>query len=412
MKCWIFALIATFGIIADFAAAQSVERCSTVEYQKRLQHLPTKYDQHHRNMSQPVVSSINAIQGRSVVKIPVVVHVIWNKAEENISNEQILSQIEVLNEDFRAANTEIPDIPAIFQSKIADVEFEFCLASQTPDGQSTTGITRTFTNNAVGMGGTTALHYTSQGGHDAWDPAHYLNIWVAKFAGGIGGTATFPGDGPLQEEGVEIDYRQFGKLNLEPPYNLGRTCTHEIGHYFNLEHVWGPSLTSCCNEDDFVDDTPNACETYLGQCPTHPVFSCSEPDMFMNFMFYTDDACMGMFTNGQKARMWEALNLYRPGLLDANGCTTVAVEESSEQTYLLVYGNPVSSRLSFEIRSAKAASWQVLMADVSGRQLLEWQVRSNRVHTEELPGLAPGMYWLKAQAGDERIVSKLVVSGL
>lgn len=349
-----------------------------------------------------------AITQRSVVTIPVVVHVVWNTPEENIPNEQILSQIEVLNSDFRAANVEIPGIPAVFKSKIADVEFEFCLASVTPDGQPTTGITRTFTNNSVGIGGTKAIHFTSQGGRDAWDPAHYLNIWVAKFAGGVGGTATFPGQAPAEEDGVEIDYRQFGTLNTQPPYHLGRTCTHEIGHYFNLEHVWGPNFNSCCNEDDFVTDTPNACETYLNQCPTHPVFSCSEPDMFMNFMFYTDDACMGMFTQGQKARMWNALHQLRPGLLDSPGCGMVPTEEPDRKAKLTLYGNPLRERLMFEIKSKDTTNWELRLFDILGRCVIQHSVRSNQVETIDLPVLLPGVYFLEAMTVDKKLVAKVV----
>ena len=250
-------------------------------------------------------------------------------------DEQIISQIDVLNQDYQALNAEIPSIPAVFQPLIADIELEFCLAAVDPDGNQTTGITRKFTNNPVGIGGITAIHYSVLGGQDAWDTERYLNIWVAKFAGGIGGISSFPGIGPPEEDGVEVNYLQFGNINVDPPYHLGRTLTHEIGHYFNLEHPWGPSITDCC-EDDFVADTPESCETYIGQCPTHPAVSCSIPDIFMDFMFYSDDDCMGMFTNGQKMRMLATLNTLRQGLLENDVCEYVPTTEADINGFIKI----------------------------------------------------------------------------
>ena len=356
-----------------------------------------------------IKNNIDGLQQRAVVTIPVVVHVVWNKNEENIPDAQIYSQIEVLNKDFRAANTEIPGIPTVFKNLVADVEFEFCLATKAPNGSPTNGITRTFTNNSVGIGGTVNIHYTSMGGRNAWDPLKYLNIWVAKFAGGVGVAASFPGTGPIAEDGVQIDYRHFGNINTEPPYHLGRTCTHEIGHYFNLEHVWGPSITSCCNDDDFVADTPNACETYLGQCPTHPVVSCTQPDMFMNYMFYTDDACMGMFTLGQKARMWAALNAFRPGLLTSDACGTVNTHDSAAISRLVVFRNPFSEKLQFEIQSSTPENWLVLLTDMFGRKFMEIYVASNGLQEMPVEDLPSGLYLLSCENGRERLIEKVLL---
>lgn len=409
MKYSAILLLAGMAFFSATLEAQPSRRCLSLSPSSYMQGAASK------NAPASVADSLHAgstaspLSTRAVVKIPVVVHVVWNKTEENISDEQIFSQIEVLNRDFRATNLEIPDIPAIFQNRIADVEFEFCLASVTPDDQPTSGITRTFTNNSVGIGGTKAIHYTNLGGKDAWDAVHYLNIWVAKFAGGVGGVATFPGTSSPAEDGVQIDYRQFGTFNVQPPYHLGRTCTHEIGHYFNLEHVWGPNLDSCCEEDDFVADTPNACESYLHQCPVHPVFSCAEPDMFMNFMFYTDDACMGMFTKGQKMRMWDALSQYRPGLLNSTACEMVPTVEEPPSETLSLYGNPVQDRLLFEIKSKDSAVWKVQLSDLLGRRIFYLTCPANLVQSAELPSSAAGVFFLEAVAGDRRIVAKVAV---
>ncbi|MEK7255466.1 MAG: M43 family zinc metalloprotease, partial [Bacteroidota bacterium] len=314
----------------------------------------------------------------------------------------------VLNQDFRKMNAEVSGIPAVFQGVAADVEFEFCLATQDPEGKTTTGITRSYTQNSVGIGGTPAIHYEDQGGADAWNSAHYLNIWVAKFAGGVGGIGSFPGEDPPAEDGIEIDYRQFGTLLVEPPYHLGRTTTHEIGHYFNLEHPWGPGISDCC-EDDFVNDTPPACETYLAQCPTHPVTSCSSPDQFMNFMFYTDDACMAMFTQGQKQRMLAALNEFRAGLLTSQGCQPVAVGEKFSGAELVVFQNPVKGSLQFEIKNRAAGTWRARLFDSIGREVFRQEVEAGTPVFIGISELAPGVLWLEIEKNGLWLIKKVAV---
>lgn len=352
----------------------------------------------------------NELGERAVVVIPVVVHVVWNSSMENISDAQIQSQIEVLNQDYNADNEQISSVPNIFQAAIADVDFQFCLASKDPNGNATNGITRTQTNNNIGIGGTSAIHHTNQGGQDAWNPDKYLNIWVAKFAGGIGGVASFPGEGPADEQGVEVNYKQFGTIGTAttPPYHLGRTCTHEIGHYFNLEHVWGPNLNSCCDEDDGVSDTPNSCETYINQCPTGNAFSCTQPDMWMNFMNYTDDICMAMFSKGQKERMYAALNSFRPGLLNSDGCETVPSHEIAEQSSLEVFGNPIENELKFSISAAGAAQWEVMLINAIGQVERLGQFPANQLFTIDFHQRASGIYTLVASQNGSILQSRIV----
>ncbi|MAT55845.1 MAG: zinc metalloprotease [Saprospirales bacterium] len=351
-----------------------------------------QWQQQNRQIREWLQSKPGIIHRGQVITIPVVVHIVWNSPEENLSDAEILSQIDALNRDFRALNDEVADIPFVFKSLVADVELEFCLAGTDPDGQPTNGITRTFTNNDIGIGGTSAIHYSALGGKDAWDPSKYLNIWVAKFAGGVSGTSSFPGQGPPEEDGVEINYRFFGTLAAEPPYNLGRTLTHEVGHYFNLEHPWGPNVTDCC-QDDFVADTPEACETYLGQCPVHPVVSCDEPDMFMNYMFYTDDACMAMFTLGQKARMLAALSLFRSGLLNAGSCATATTENIAEGKNVL-YPNPASSVLHIQADAKFNGAGEYIIFDVMGREVQAGTL-GDGVSSIDVEGLRPGYYTLQ-----------------
>lgn len=392
--------------------AQADDRCGVNAHRQELYRsnpgLIRKQMELEKWTAQWIAENGASLSPRSVITIPVVVHIVWNQTPQNITDEQVFSQIEVLNQDFQASNTEVPGIPAIFKNLVANVEIEFCLASLDPNGNPTSGITRTFTDNPVGIGGTTAIHYTSMGGRNAWDTERYLNIWVAKFAGSVGGTASFPGEGPPEEDGLEIDYRQFGKTGLSPPYHLGRTATHEMGHYFNLEHLWGPHINDCCG-NDFVDDTPPSCETYLQKCPIAPAITCTSPDMFMNYMFYTDDACMGMFTLGQKMRMLATLNGPRSGLLGSIGCQTVAVNEPKEKAEITIFQNPAVDQFSFILKSSKPFGWNAVLFDSFGKAQIRDSIIPGSLKEMDVSQLASGVYWLQLENEGNVLTKKIVV---
>lgn len=265
----------------------------------------------------------NPVKQRGVKTIPVVVHVIYENAGENISDAQIFSQIDVLNKDFRKLNADTSYTPAAFKELAADCEFQFCLAQVDPNGNPTTGIVRAPTTVSV-FTSNDAVKFTAQGGDNAWDRNKYLNIWVCDIMGTIG-YSSFPGS-PAELDGVVVNYMTFGVGGSSfYPYNLGRTATHEIGHWMNLYHIWGDDGTGCLGSDH-VDDTPNQAG-YNSNCPTFPKISCNNGpngDMFMNYMDYGYDNCMTIFTEGQKARMSAC---FAPGgarwnILSSNGCNT------------------------------------------------------------------------------------------
>lgn len=249
---------------------------------------------------------------RAVVTIPVVVHVVYRTATENISAAQVQSQIDILNADFRRLNADADGT----WPQAADTEFEFCLASVDPSGNATDGITRTSTN-VNGFGTNDAVKFASSGGTNAWPSGDYLNFWVCNIGGGILGYAQFPG-GSASTDGVVNDYRYTGNIGTaSAPFDLGRTATHEVGHWLNLRHIWGDGN---CNQDDFVTDTPSSDAPNYGCTPTH--VSCSSTDMVQNYMDYSDDACMNLFTQGQKSRMQAlfASGGFRASLLSSGGC--------------------------------------------------------------------------------------------
>ena len=269
-----------------------------------------------------------------VITIPVVVHVVYNTAAQNISDAQIESQIRILNEDYRKQNADISKIPDPFKPLAADTKIEFKLAVRDPDGNSTNGITRTSTsktsfNSVVSPDPLVSdpVKFNSTGGKDAWPREKYLNIWVCNLSDvrGLLGYAQFPG-GRASTDGVVIDYQYFGDMGTATsPFNKGRTTTHEVGHWLNLRHIWGDDFGACTGSDQ-VDDTPNQADANSGR-PTFPHITCNNTpngDMFMNYMDYVFDDAMFMFSVGQVARMRAALDGPRESIKTSDALTPPA----------------------------------------------------------------------------------------
>jgi len=254
---------------------------------------------------------------RAPQKITVVVHVVHNPAspKERISAAQVRSQIAVLNRDFRARNPDRNNAPAVFRGLVADPMIEFVLATKDPRGQRTTGITFTRTTRTSFSDRGDPVKFKATGGVKAWNTKKYLNIWVCTLSDRLLGYAQFPG-GPSNTDGVVILNTAFGTTgSAAAPFNLGRTASHEIGHFLNLRHIWGDDED--CSGSDLVDDTPN-CETANMGKPAFPHVSCvngPNGDMFMNYMDYTDDDSMFMFTPGQVSRMRTTLEGPRKSLV-------------------------------------------------------------------------------------------------
>ncbi len=263
--------------------------------------------------TQHFLHNYDASVDRNVVTIPVVVHVVYKTNAQNISDAQILSQIDVLNEDFRRTNSDADNQ----WSQAADTQIEFCLATVDPNGNPTTGITRRSTTKKS-FRTNDDVKKSAKGGVDPWPASDYLNIWVCNLSNSILGYAQFPG-GSASTDGVVVLYNAFGRVGtLNSTFNLGRTCTHEVGHYLNLRHIWGDGG---CSVDDFVNDTPLSDGPNYG-CATGHV-SCSSTDMVENYMDYSDDVCMNLFTSGQAARMQAVLSPggFRFSLTQSTACS-------------------------------------------------------------------------------------------
>lgn len=262
------------------------------------------------------------------VSVPVVFHVVYNEPEQNISDEQIFSQLDILNADFSRTNADAGNTPSYFESVAANAGIEFCLATIDPDGDPTTGITRTQTSHTAFSSFSDNVKYSNQGGKDAWDSKKYLNIWICRIEGNILGYATYPGISSANRDGVVLLYSSVGAApenETSGRYNLGRTATHEVGHWLGLRHLWGTGSggASCSSSDDGISDTPIQSEPTFG-CPDGIVVSCENGpngNMWQNYMDYSDDACMNLFTKGQAAYMNAVLSSTRSSLLSSLACT-------------------------------------------------------------------------------------------
>jgi hypothetical protein len=256
----------------------------------------------------------------SVLYIPTVVHVIYHHPYDNLSDAQVISQINHLNIDLRLMNADTLNIPTVFRPFAADTKIQLCLAQQTPDGLPTNGIVHKYSNDTVF--GSAREKYNKHGGDDAWDIDRYFNIWVAPNLGAYAGYAVFPTiNNQFNDYGISLQTSRFNASD--------RLINHEVGHAFNLYHIWG---NYWCEEDS-VSDTPFqgyeniGCPTFPnssllnnGSCGTMNASNLPNGDMFMNYMDYTNSSCQNMFTIGQSQRMRASISELTPNLITSNGC--------------------------------------------------------------------------------------------
>lgn len=362
-------------------------------------------------------------RSNEVFRIPVVVHIVWNKPEENLHDSLIINQIEVLNQDFRLNNPDKSNIRAIFQDRQADAGIEFELVEI-----KRVQTTKTFTPFLITL--PDEVKQSSGGGSDAADTEHFLNIWVCKiqavpFLGAqILGYAYPPADLPHWPEGasasnpgldgVVIDFRCFGRNNplaILLPSGLtispqGRTTTHEVGHYLGLRHIWGDGSLlggSSCNADDGVEDTPNQGRQSNSDCNanqnTCADVEIEEPDMIENYMDYSDQACQNTFTKGQIEIMRGVLLGPRKGLIELN----TAFSPVNIENQLKIYPNPVRNEMQI-LHQGTLEITQLKVFNQFGKELLslEQSFLSGESITLALADWNPGLYILRVIGKDKK----------
>lgn len=337
---------------------------------------------------------------RSETVIPVVVHIVWNRPDENLSDERVLSQIAAMNRDFNAENIDLRDVPAEFKPFISKGGIRFCLAAKDPQDLPTSGIIRRKTGIET-IGTKVELYSSALGGSDAWDTERYLNIWVANTGNFITGFGTYPGQVEVGKTGVVVHPKYFGE-NSSKKYSLGRVAVHEAGHYLGLSHIWDGN--SNCDRDDGVADTPSQQHPYSG-CPVHPQSSCGSTDMFMNFMDYVDDRCMLLFTHGQMERMLVTLDLFRPGLTRSGVACVQTGKDEEMDTRFWIFPNPASTEISITLYDLPFAEtgW-VVIYNALGQMVFQTKTILHDQMNFQLPFLSSGIYWIRIGKQFRRLV--------
>jgi len=348
--------------LAGFSLAATAQRNCGTENSFMFQRLyPARYDSIEGRVKNFLAKKKLQPAGILAVRtIPVVVHVLYNNNTSDptyISDAKIISQFNILNQDFRRLNADWTNTPSAFQAATADCEMRFCLASKDPAGNPTSGIVRKYTDSTNYFLKASPKH-NNTGGSDAWATDKYLNLWVVpRIYNGteLLGYATFPWANAGAEDGAVMRFNAFGSVApVQTVFNLGRTTTHEIGHWLGLKHIWGDE--SACVADDDVADTPPQADKNYG-CKTFPVTDvCSKDNgvMFMNYMDYTDDRCMFMFTAGQKARMDYYLSNDRKTIVDNAGAGC------GDCPYILTVSGNLSTNISYRSANEIISTQKIL----------------------------------------------------
>lgn len=341
-----FLLIFTLFLLSlnlSFSQEHFHRGCATHTLDSILRAKNTTYDISRKSFEKNLQKTIKEKTAQRIANteeliytIPVVVHIIYNDEKSNIKDEEVFEQIEILNQDFRRLNIDAANTPNRWLPYAADIKIQFCLATRNPDGQAI--------DFAINRIKTTREEYHFERNNvelksnSYWPSDQYLNIWVARLSDNILGYAQYPdgtelvglsgNQGLEKTDGVVIDYHAFGLEQpakneyVNYPYIYGRTLTHEVGHWLGLFHTFGDD--NGCGTTDYVNDTPRLGKNNQGlkNCNAIILGCGGDTAMYENYMDYTNDACMNLFTKGQKTRMRTAFltSPHRVALLNSGGC--------------------------------------------------------------------------------------------
>ena len=402
-------LLCVLIILPFFGSAQ--HRCATDVLTQRQSEHNLDYAEGLDEMKQLATrfeSGTETIGSRDSKKIiiPVVVHVIYREESDNISMDQIHSQIDVLNRDFNWLQSDKNKIPETWRDLGSASGFEFRLAEKDPDGNFTNGVIRKQTDieniaNVDNVGSDIKYYKAANGGTNPWYQAHYLNIWVCEIGNRVLGYTYLPSANNVEpNDGIVIDARAFGTNGTAiAPYDGGRTLVHEMGHYFGLRHLWGGEEGTCTNTD-YMSDTPWQREANF-KCSSFPAISCPaerDGDMFMNFMDYADDTCSLFFTKNQIEYMQLVVRTVKVTLIHSDGVTGIT---ESQDGQISVFPNPSDGVFTIYANSTNNGVFRIINA--------QGQIISNGrfyqgVALLDLMGNPKGIYYLRSEQAAKPLV--------
>lgn len=433
----IFTLFLCLPIHVEAQQKLKVHRCGNDLYRQALEVKHPGYIEREKRAFEMAEQSVLPRSGE-VYRIPVVFHVIYNTNRQNIDDSLINNQIKVLNDAFRNRHADTANTRNIFKPLAGDAEIEFFLAEIDPDGNPTTGITRTKTDietfgdisiilGTFNLEDFERMKFTEKGGQDAWPTNKYLNIWVAdagiSFLGvyfpALLGLATPPRYPSLPDnwpegsvdgivDGVFLQYQTIGNNNpfkedLQGLVSAGRTAVHEIGHYFGLRHIDGDEE---CGTDG-IDDTPtmNLSSQEAGTCPDASINTCNTsepndlPDMWENYMDYSNDICQSLFTNGQVSHMRKVLTSQRDTLYNWKLGT---IDRAINQ--MAIYPNPAQNTIHLH----HVATNGVLTVYNAMGQVVK-RIESVSSSTIDVANLNPGFYLMVYEVESKLLQARFVI---
>lgn len=422
-------LLFSFSLFLCLLSNAQTKRCYTHELMVQKENQTPGYMQrvnsifeNAKNIAEQNRSSRSLTD--SIYHVQVVFHVVYTAAAENIPDSVLINQIEILNRDYRRKNADTVQTRACFQPVAADAGIEFYLATTDPDGNPTTGITRTvghpqFAFLGFNPGSDEIKNATT--GKTPWPTDRYLNIWVGNiFFGVVLGYAFPPDNAPnwpagsatdSAHQGVVLHYAAVGSnftAPIDPTVAGGRSAVHEIGHYFGLRHIWGDSTD--CVVDDGISDTPfasdasqQACDTTINSCVDTPV---DFPDMIENYMDYSDDRCLNIFTQEQVGVMRAMLQTSRAGVAyvtgDVSGIKNLALLDGIE-----VSPNPSTGIFKLTTKRKEDLNFEVYNS--LGETVIASQNFSSSVSIN-LSSLSAGIYFAKISSHENLVVKRLVLN--
>ena len=409
------------------ANSQNTNRCATNEvvkqqmaadpvYAKKVEELLKNKGNYQRNAEKGKPDNPGKPPAPSSITIPVVVHVLYNTPEQNISDAQVQSQIDVLNEDFTATNNDYNNYDAGYGSVKGDLDISFCLV-QVIHKQTKTKSFSTSDN----------MKFSKRGGSDAVDPMHVFNIWVCNLGQSLLGYAYYPGIAP-EKFGVVCHTNAFGRgagYNLFADYDLGRTTTHEVGHSLGLVHIWGDAK---CGNDE-VDDTPLHNDANFG-CPEQGHLSTCKGtplEMWMNYMDYTDDRCMYFFSDGQASRASFFIDT-DPQLISIAGSACTAARQVSDDitsttnqinstsrmigtNNFSLYPTITSGKLTLSFSNLQSNTTEISIYSQTGALMKKQQMNltGKTIDQIDVSKLNNGVYFLQMNNGTYKETQKFLV---